>query len=148
MVPPGNVWSLFDTIGLVMILFGSWWAGRRYFQRLLFLVYGVLGGAIVGLVFLPDSRDYLAIGAGNANLASFVFTYCICVIMVALSCTAIGRWTRGRNEWRDPASGFDRSVCQNCGYLLYGLPEKRCPECGTAFQSSVPSVPEARTRQT
>ncbi len=24
-------------------------------------------------------------------------------------------------------------VCDRCGYLLRGLPEDRCPECGTAF---------------
>lgn len=23
--------------------------------------------------------------------------------------------------------------CMNCGYLLYGLTENRCPECGTPF---------------
>jgi hypothetical protein len=24
--------------------------------------------------------------------------------------------------------------CQKCGYLLIGLPEPRCPECGTPFE--------------
>ena len=23
--------------------------------------------------------------------------------------------------------------CEECGYLLYKLPERRCPECGTKF---------------
>jgi hypothetical protein len=26
--------------------------------------------------------------------------------------------------------------CAACGYLLYGLPENRCPECGLAFEPS------------
>lgn len=25
--------------------------------------------------------------------------------------------------------------CAECGYILYGLPERRCPECGTPFSS-------------
>lgn len=28
---------------------------------------------------------------------------------------------------------FRRTYCRQCGYLLYGLREKRCPECGRAF---------------
>ena len=35
--------------------------------------------------------------------------------------------------WRDrrfPGPGH----CQRCGYVLRGLPEPRCPECGTAFK--------------
>jgi uncharacterized paraquat-inducible protein A len=31
---------------------------------------------------------------------------------------------------RRPASALR---CAKCGYLLYGLPEPRCPECGTPF---------------
>ena len=33
-------------------------------------------------------------------------------------------------------------VCVRCGYDLRGLPEPRCPECGTPFiQASVPPLP-------
>lgn len=30
--------------------------------------------------------------------------------------------------------------CVNCGYLLYGLTEPRCPECGTPFDSAQMSL--------
>ncbi|RJP36293.1 MAG: hypothetical protein C4547_07575 [Phycisphaerales bacterium] len=30
---------------------------------------------------------------------------------------------------------FPVDACRKCGYLLRGLPEPRCPECGTAFDS-------------
>ena len=28
-----------------------------------------------------------------------------------------------------------RGQCLHCGYNLAGLPERRCPECGTAFRA-------------
>ncbi len=28
--------------------------------------------------------------------------------------------------------------CLDCGYILYGLPENRCPECGRAFDPDNP----------
>ena len=31
----------------------------------------------------------------------------------------------------------DLSICINCGYSLRGLPENRCPECGTRIDRSV-----------
>ena len=38
-----------------------------------------------------------------------------------------------KRRWRRPARfGF----CETCGYNLHGLPEARCPECGTLFEQS------------
>jgi len=34
----------------------------------------------------------------------------------------------------------DTAVCLQCGYLLRGLPEMRCPECGRAFDPNDPST--------
>ncbi len=34
--------------------------------------------------------------------------------------------------------------CRVCGYILYGLPEPRCPECGTQFD---PKLLEELTEQ-
>ena len=31
----------------------------------------------------------------------------------------------------------DRSRCRKCGYPLRGLPEPRCPECGTPFDAAL-----------
>lgn len=31
--------------------------------------------------------------------------------------------------------------CRKCGYNLFGLSEKRCPECGTSFEQSPPETP-------
>jgi hypothetical protein len=39
------------------------------------------------------------------------------------------RWVQAWRGHRALAHG----KCQRCGYSLHGLPEPRCPECGTAF---------------
>ena len=39
-----------------------------------------------------------------------------------------------------PAVEFD-PVCRQCGYLLIGLPEERCPECGTRFDPQARDTP-------
>ncbi len=38
-------------------------------------------------------------------------------------------WRCTEGDPRDDAE----SQCRSCGYLLRGLPERTCPECGTAF---------------
>ena len=42
--------------------------------------------------------------------------------------------------WVHPIDDTDPFVCRQCGYLLYGLTDPRCPECGTSFevQSGMP----------
>ena len=53
-------------------------------------------------------------------------------------CPSCGEMNEGqftqcwRCEGDDPRR--DRGTrCLKCGYLLWGLPERRCPECGTEF---------------
>ncbi|GMV96359.1 MAG: hypothetical protein HRF43_18595 [Phycisphaerae bacterium] len=36
---------------------------------------------------------------------------------------------RGRKDWRIPVP----PTCPRCNYILLGLPEQRCPECGHGF---------------
>lgn len=39
-----------------------------------------------------------------------------------------GAWQGRRNPAR-----LNQNGCLSCGYALHGLPEPRCPECGTPF---------------
>jgi hypothetical protein len=41
-----------------------------------------------------------------------------------------------RSTRRAPTTA-DPRTCAHCGYLLYGLREPRCPECGTPFNPSL-----------
>jgi hypothetical protein len=36
-----------------------------------------------------------------------------------------------------PPPGVPFGTCAHCGYLLWGLSEPRCPECGTGFDTSM-----------
>ncbi len=46
-------------------------------------------------------------------------------VYLAVLCLAIIAYLRS------PLTGF--GLCRHCGYSLFGLPEPRCPECGTVF---------------
>ncbi len=39
--------------------------------------------------------------------------------------------------WRQGLKKHHPMTCVNCGYLLYGLTEARCPECGTPFDAKL-----------
>jgi hypothetical protein len=57
-------------------------------------------------------------------------------LVFALACAAIGGMLgvlRGRRELYRRLCAAE-GKCAKCGYLLTGLPEARCPECGTAFE--------------
>ena len=40
----------------------------------------------------------------------------------------------------------DSAQCRECGYLLRGLPEPRCPECGRPFDPHDPTTYRDPTR--
>lgn len=54
----------------------------------------------------------------------------VLLILWAIGCVAILALTYLRLK-RFPV--FSDGYCKRCGYSLFGLPEDRCPECGTSF---------------
>jgi hypothetical protein len=58
-------------------------------------------------------------------------------------CAAFGLWllTVGNRKTK---SGNGEPRCENCGYLLRGLPEPRCPECGRPFSIRLSAPPGSR----
>jgi MFS family permease len=85
---------------------------------------------VLGLYPLGYLADRLKWGDRALGLIPVIIVAFFISIVTALvgglmwSVTAVRyRGTRRRREPR----------CANCGYLLYGLPQPRCPECGRKF---------------
>ena len=83
-------------------------------------------------VLLPDRRDMISIGMGRESLAEYIARAVTFVIALGIACTIAAqvRLIFLKNELDDEP----RTRCAKCGYLLCGLPEPRCPECGTPFE--------------
>lgn len=99
-----------------------WWvtvAGALCVITAPFIAAGLLSNTPVGL--LCDRLLYVAsIGACPAVLGAGLVH----------GLAAVLRDTVRRAVTKSPR-------CDNCGYVLKGLPQPRCPECGTAFSLHV-----------
>lgn len=131
--PPGRVFGWFDSVTGVLLLLGSWVAAGNIRSRLVFIVYGAVGGLTFGELFLyhvgrPYNYDPLWIQ---------IIPFCAFVAASSFVCRGVAT-VRWRVDDRRAAQARDR--CQNCGYLLYGLATKRCPECGEPFQQTIPTA--------
>jgi len=73
------------------------------------------------------------LGAGKAFFERIGFL-CLCGVMVGTYAThAIGQRLAEKSLRRDLIM-CDSQLCQECGYMLAGLPDGHaCPECGTAY---------------
>ncbi len=137
--PPGNVWYATDYLAVLTLIFGAFHAARTYPVRPVFMLYGCLGACAFLDVLLPDGRDYLAIGMGRDNIERYLIRICVFIPAMGLACLS-ACWVRQRLQklLERPAP---EPRCRNCGYLLYGLARKRCPECGLDFHEDIPPVP-------
>ncbi len=80
------------------------------------------------LIFGPaavTSATIIGLGGGSPDLISVVSA----VLFLMLYGTILYRVSKGYLRYRRAKPGR----CYECGYLLVGLPEPRCPECGTPF---------------
>ncbi len=98
---------------------------------------GLLGGAYCGACVLPAlliAQRNWSPGQAEGPLAfmGLVFTVGSLPLVIAVT-RRVPRYT---NPWR----------CAGCGYLLYGLREPRCPECGTPFDAALLEGGGADTR--
>ena len=108
--------------------------------HLLILCLGGAGpgrkAASIASLILASWGAYLAVAATRANwcgealgIAFNCYTIVFVPLLALLAVTVIVLSVSGRHRPATP-SGF----CVKCGYNLTGLPEPRCPECGTPFE--------------
>lgn len=130
LIPPGNVVTVGHYVAFGGLILGAYCESLRVHPRWL-LYYGLVGGMGFAPTCLPDRRDMIAIGYGQASLGQFYVAACAIVVISGLACAATGLACQIVDvRRRRPARGR----CRKCGYLLYSLPEPRCPECGTPFE--------------
>lgn len=132
-MPRRNAWWRGEILSATAILAGAYWAGWRCFHPLLFFVYGLLGGLIVAIVLVLDIRGFSPIG--------FAAVYWACVVAFGLTCRSFGKTGSEDAEQSRRRRGRDAPKCEGCGYLLYGLAQNRCPECGRPFNRPRESPP-------
>lgn len=85
------------------------------------LLAGFLIGILVsGALSLACRIFLLLVGNMNTAIPAGLFFTILCPLF---SWKSMKAWRRRTSE----------EICTECGYLLWGLPENRCPECGTEF---------------
>lgn len=135
-----QIW-LFEALALLSTLASAYWAGRCYSNPFFFQVCGMFGGMNAGLVLLSDPRGGLS--PGWTGLWHALGPYCMFVLVTGVACRLLARKARQHQLASDARRTEMAARCERCGYLLYGLPENRCPECGEEFSAemrrSVPS---------
>ena len=87
---------------------------------------------------IPFERQARAYGP-LAVMTAIVFGIALLSLYVAILYRVTSRFVRQRSRERN-------RECIECGYSLIGLPEPRCPECGSAFEPEQPG--EADTTET
>lgn len=124
-------WGIVNALIAAALLVGAWKAGETIDGAFPILLYGMAGSFPAAWYFLPSHASYVAIAFGAPfNPYAYLAQFVGCVLLVGVACALTARARRLLPiKVRRPPAG--RCAC--CGYLLYGLPEPRCPECGEAF---------------
>jgi hypothetical protein len=108
---------------------------------------GILGTQLhVPLTFLAHARELLA-DSSRPPPNAVPWTCPSCSERVPGNFDVC--WNCGTARTGEPDPDFRSAItfnplCEHCGYLLYGLPTHRCPECGKEFTpppSSPPGTP-------
>ena len=102
-------------------------------------VLSVAVGVLLGLVARRSALRLAWIFAVIVTMCSLLLELLVgglsgsdlLVLLVGSPLAPLGAWLLYRN--RKQVAGR----CRSCGYNLHGLPEPRCPECGTPFDDTL-----------
>jgi hypothetical protein len=118
--------SIFLIFGVA--IYGGWRAARRPFAWGMTSL-GVY--ALFGIVFRDNLWWFVAGGAYYESRIHLVNFGPIAMIQVLMCLIGVVIGVRLRPRVRPLGH------CVQCGYSLFGLPSRVCPECGTAFDSEI-----------
>lgn len=81
-----------------------------------------------------DEWDWFFLSTGLISVGGL----CLALLLSVVVLRSLGR------RWRRQ---YNPTVCRICGYMLIGLTNRRCPECGTKFEA-VPSLKGSESQVT
>lgn len=114
------------------VILGAFASARRAQSLFPFAIYGL---AIVAVKMYDYSSDATRPGRGGVfyrydEIQEIVWWSIISISTAMLCCGAAVL----RQRISDPRPRIEKPQrCGRCGYLLFGLTEPRCPECGEGF---------------
>ena len=128
-----TLWATLQVIGLCVIC-----QPLRSYRTVIFATLaGLVGNSVVSL---PHAALYFPPGSGYPWYVMVAWGVATLLVIWGtiggILCCAV--WTRKR-YW--PV--YEPGCCAKCGYYLRGLPEPRCPECGTPFEPDEVGLLEA-----
>ena len=94
------------------------------------LIESILAATCVFLLFLVFLEPSVTPGSSLMQRAWAEWSWIPGVLVAIGVGAAVARW-----RYKVPPDSEPR--CETCGYLLRGLPEARCPECGTPFDPDI-----------
>jgi hypothetical protein len=151
-----DVWTMCSFGGATLILLsviGIWrlrGTRGRFAQKkailpvlppFVFVVFQGVKGAL-GVIFAPAIYDTSALPAADPISQGVYHKLTIIVPLVFVALFGGFVW-RAARMIRGQSSDMPR--CQECGYPMVGLEERRCPECGTPFEPPIPQAEDDRS---
>ncbi len=120
---------------ITALLFGSGWVAvwRRQVHWTQARVAFTLAAALIAIV--PGYGVYLILVAQARHLEepAIVLGGMLWAVVWVAATAVIWRETPAEQVGRYKRVGVEAIVCPACGYILSGLHEARCPECGAAY---------------
>ena len=118
-----------DLLIAASVTLGSWHAARSSRALPLFFIFGSLAGVLLVLSHWPDWPVALRMDLGIMPLVPYGLCWFAVIMIVGMTSRGIAHSRHVRMDRSTPPD-----TCLKCGYLLHGLPEPRCPECGEPFE--------------
>jgi hypothetical protein len=113
---------------------GVYCAVRHCRSLPLYFAFGAAAGLFYVDAHRPGRNDFRMMSPTLAFWARLFLQHLGLCIGLGVLC---GFVAAVRHRRLDEVAKRSAGRCGNCGYLLYGLPEPRCPECGEPFDPAL-----------
>lgn len=134
LTPLDTGWSPIDIVAVILSVVCAYVAESSWRSTgLPFFIYGCFNGALLLSPILPDGRDWLfSIDVGCNSFELYAIRCIAFSVVLGFVCRFAAKLRYAQQDAR-ARRWLTQPTCTTCGYLLYGLPEPRCPECGPPF---------------